>query len=43
QMGGFLNRKSDGNPGWESIWEGWKFFLGMKEGIKLYKGGLTCG
>ncbi|MBU1977222.1 MAG: hypothetical protein KKA62_04710 [Nanoarchaeota archaeon] len=43
QMGGFLNRKSDGNPGWESIWEGWKFFLGTKEGIKLYKGGLTCG
>ena len=26
QMGGFLNRKSDGNPGWQSIWEGWKFF-----------------
>ncbi|MBU1644304.1 MAG: hypothetical protein KJ598_04055, partial [Nanoarchaeota archaeon] len=43
QMGGFLNRKSDGNPGWESIWEGWKFFLGMKEGIQLYKRGLTCG
>ena len=37
QMGGFQNRKGDGNPGWQSIWEGWKFFLGMKEGAKLQK------
>lgn len=37
QMGGFLNRKSDGNPGWQSIWEGWKFFLTLKEGVKLSK------
>jgi len=43
QMGGFLNRKSDGNPGWQSIWEGWKFFLGIKEGIKLCKEGLIYG
>ena len=40
QMGGFLNRKSDGNPGWQSIWEGWKFFLGIKEGVRLQKSGL---
>lgn len=37
QMGGFLNRKSDGNPGWQSLWEGWKFFLTLKEGVKLSK------
>ncbi len=43
QMGGFLNRKSDGNPGWQSIWEGWKFFLGLKEGVKLQKEGAICG
>ena len=43
QMGGFLNRKSDGNPGWQSIWEGWKFFLGLKEGVELYKERGTCG
>jgi len=43
QMGGFLNRKNDGNPGWQSIWEGWKFFLGMKEGVKLQKEGLIYG
>lgn len=35
QMGGFLNRKSDGNPGWESIWNGWKFFMTLKEGVHL--------
>jgi len=43
QMGGFLNRKSDGNPGWQSIWEGWKYFLRLKEGVKLQKEGLICG
>ena len=43
QLGGFLNRKSDGNPGWQSIWEGWKFFLGLKEGVRLQKEGLICG
>lgn len=43
QMGGFLNRKSDGNPGWQSIWEGWKFFLGLKEGVKLQREGFICG
>jgi len=43
QMGGFLNRKSDGNPGWQSLWDGWKFFMGLKEGAKLYREGLICG
>lgn len=43
QMGGFLNRKSDGNPGWQSIWEGWKFFLGIKKGVMLQREGLICG
>lgn len=43
QMGGFLNRKNDGNPGWQSLWEGWKFFLGLKEGARLYKEGLIYG
>jgi len=43
QMGGFLNRKSDGNPGWQSIWEGWKFFLGLKEGVRLHKEGMIYG
>lgn len=36
-MGGFMNRKSDGNPGWQSIWEGWKYFLSLKKGFQLQK------
>ena len=43
QMGGFLNRKSDGNPGWQSIWEGWKFFLTLKEGARLFNKEETYG
>lgn len=43
QMGGFMNRKSDGNPGWQSLWEGWKFFLGLKEGVMLQREGRICG
>ena len=23
-LGGFLGRKSDGNPGWITIWRGWE-------------------
>lgn len=43
QMGGFMNRKSDGNPGWQSLWEGWKFFLGLKEGVRLQREGRIYG
>lgn len=43
QLGGFLNRKNDGNPGWQSIWEGWKYFMTLKEGINLYKKGDIYG
>ena len=24
RLGGFLGRKSDGNPGWQTIWRGWQ-------------------
>lgn len=43
QMGGFLNRKNDGNPGWQSLWEGWKFFLTLKRGVTLFQGGEIYG
>jgi hypothetical protein len=23
RLGGFLARKSDGEPGWQTIWKGW--------------------
>ena len=24
RLGGFLARKSDGEPGWQTLWEGWQ-------------------
>lgn len=43
RMGGFLARKSDGNPGWITIWRGFKEFIKIKEGYELYKEMSTCG
>jgi hypothetical protein len=43
QLGGFLNRKSDGKPGWQTLWEGWKFFLTLKEGVHLAQKRMTYG
>lgn len=43
--GGFLNRKSDGHPGWQTLWLGWKYFIILKEGISYGKriGEKRCG
>ena len=35
RMGGFLARKSDGNPGWITIWRGWKRLTDMTYGYRL--------
>lgn len=35
RMGGYLNRKSDGPPGWLSIWRGWPMLMMMTEGARL--------
>lgn len=45
RCGGFLNRKGDGEPGWITIWRGWRTLLIMAEGIVLYrkKGSKICG
>lgn len=45
RCGGFLNRKGDGEPGWTTIWRGWRSLLIMAEGIVLYrkKGAKICG
>lgn len=37
---GFLGRKSDGNPGWQTIWKGWLRIQDMLEGIAMVK---NCG
>ena len=32
---GFMGRKSDGNPGWKKIWEGWIRLQDMCKGVEL--------
>jgi hypothetical protein len=39
-MGGFLARKSDGNPGWQTIWKGWLRIQDMLAGMDMAK---RCG
>lgn len=45
RCGGFMGRKADGEPGWITIWRGWRSLLNMVEGVLLYrkKGGNKCG
>lgn len=38
RVGGFLARKHDGMPGWQTIWRGWHRLLWMCEGANLMKG-----
>jgi hypothetical protein len=42
RLGGFIGRKSDGEPGWITIWRGWQFLLPMVEGFNLAQGE-RCG
>jgi Transposase DNA-binding/Transposase DDE domain len=35
RMGGFINRKSDGEPGWQTLWRGWLRLMDMWEAIML--------
>ena len=34
-LGGFLGRKSDKNPGWQTIWVGWLRLQDMRKGVEL--------
>ena len=44
RLGGFLARKHDGMPGWQTIWRGWQRLIWMCEGLEtLSVGGTTCG
>jgi hypothetical protein len=29
RVGGFIGRKSDGDPGWQTLWKGWLRVLEM--------------
>jgi hypothetical protein len=35
RLGGFIGRKSDGMPGWQTIWRGWQRLMWMLEGATL--------
>lgn len=35
RLGGFIGRKSDGTPGWQTIWRGWQRLLWMSEGLEI--------
>jgi len=43
RLGGFLARKGDGLPGWQTIWRGWQRLLWMVEGAALVAAGERCG
>ncbi len=34
RLGGFIGRKSDGMPGWQTIWRGWQRLFWMSEGLE---------
>jgi hypothetical protein len=42
RLGGFIGRKSDGEPGWITIWRGWRRLLPMVQGFNLGRGE-RCG
>ena len=35
RLGGFLARKHDGMPGWQTIWRGWHRLMTMCEGLEI--------
>jgi hypothetical protein len=37
RLGGFLARKHDGMPGWQTIWRGWSKLMWMCEGLEILK------
>ncbi len=37
RVGGFLARRSDGMPGWQTIWRGWNRLMWMCHGLEVLK------
>lgn len=35
RLGGYLDRKSDGPPGWQTLWKGWMRVIDVLEGVHL--------
>jgi hypothetical protein len=36
RLGGFIGRKGDGLPGWQTIWRGWQRLMWMAEGVETF-------
>lgn len=46
KRGGFIGRKSDGQPGWQTIWKGWWEIMLLVQGLEIHQQMLmarTCG
>lgn len=46
RRGGFIGRKSDGLPGWQTIWKGWADVMSLVQGMEIHRAILeekTCG
>ncbi len=44
RIGGFLARRHDGMPGWQTIWRGWQRLMWMCDGLEIMKPkGKRCG
>jgi hypothetical protein len=35
RQGGWLGRKGDGPPGWQTLWRGWEYIQSLLEGVRL--------
>jgi hypothetical protein len=36
QLGGYLGRRGDGPPGWQTIWKGWRQLQHLVDGARLF-------
>jgi hypothetical protein len=43
KLGGFLGRRSDGQPGWITIWRGWEKLNALVQGAELAMNLAKCG
>ena len=37
KRGGFIGRKSDGQPGWQTIWKGWMEVMKLVQGLEIHR------
>jgi len=43
RLGGFIGRRGDGEPGWQTIWRGWHRLMYMVQGAELIQNVRRCG